>query len=201
MLAITLRHVNSFLIISDMNEWPIPVGSVPSGAKNPISGTPVFLYNPISSETSDWTVLSWNPVSCDTTNSDHFSTPDCPESDRNRSDPEIGSHRFWMYESDRNSMDPTNGYQRKTADYIGIRQKVTDRIRLAVLQRIWYPFDRIRCPTFDLGGSVFQTSWTEIYTVKKKGILPNFSSLACFYETILSSVVEKSFRNFHAELF
>jgi hypothetical protein len=39
------------------------------------------------------------------------------------------------------------------------------------------------------------------YTVKKKGILPNFYGLALFYETILSSVAQKSFRNFHTELF
>lgn len=38
------------------------------------------------------------------------------------------------------------------------------------------------------------------YTVKK-GVLPNFQRLALSYETILSLVSRKSFRNFHTELF
>jgi hypothetical protein len=98
--------------------------------KNPINGTPVFLYNPTISDDKNWTFLSWNPGSCETANSDYFLTSDYPESYRKRTDPEIGSDRFLMYGSGWNSMNPTSRYQRKTVDRIGIRQRVIDRIRL-----------------------------------------------------------------------
>ena len=39
------------------------------------------------------------------------------------------------------------------------------------------------------------------YTLKKKGVLPNFEGSAPFYETILSSVARKWFCRFHTELF
>jgi hypothetical protein len=90
-------------------------------------------------------------MSCETTKSDHFLTPDYPGSHRKRTDPEIGSDPFRLWESCQNSVDPVSGYQRKTMDSIGIRQKVNDRIRFAVWQRIWNPSDRIRCTRFDLG--------------------------------------------------
>ncbi len=75
-------------------------------------------------------------MSCETTNSDHFLTPDYPKSHRKRTDSEIESDRFQLYESGQNSVNPISEYERKTADSIGIRQKVNDRIRLAVWQRI-----------------------------------------------------------------
>jgi hypothetical protein len=90
-------------------------------------------------------------MSDETTNSDHFLTPDYPESHRKRTDPKIRSDRFRMYESGRNSVNPISGYQRKTVDSIGIRQEVNDRIRLAVSQRIKNPSDRIRRTDFDPG--------------------------------------------------
>ena len=111
----------------------------------------IFVYNLTSSDTGDWTVLSRNPMSCETTNSDHFLTSDYPESHRKRPDPEIGSDQFRMYEFGRNSRNPISGYQRKTVDTVGIWRKVTDRIRLAVKQRIQNPSDRIRRTHFDLG--------------------------------------------------
>ena len=135
-----------------MQQQLAPVGSNWPTRKNPINGTPTFIYNPTSSDSSDWTVLSWNPVSCEPTNIDHFQTLDYPEWDRKWSDPEIGSGRFRLYGSDRNSTNPIIGYQRKTADHIGIRQQVIDRIRFSVSQRILCPSDRIRCTRFDLGG-------------------------------------------------
>ena len=150
----TSNRISSYLCYSD--------------TKKTINETPVFLYNPASSDTSDWTVLSWNPVSCETTNSDHFLIPDYPESHRNRTDAEIGSDRFRLYESDRNLVNPVSGYQRKTVDSIGIRQKVTDRIRLAVWQRIKYPPDRIRCTHFDLGcflSSLYMISYFGIFRI------------------------------------
>jgi hypothetical protein len=110
-----------------------------------------FYHSPTSSDVSNWGVLSWNPVSSQTTNSDHFLIPDDPESCRMRTDPKIGSDRFRLYESDRNAVNPISGYQWKTVDMIGIRWKVTDRIRLAVWQRNWNPSDRIRRTHFDLG--------------------------------------------------
>ena len=97
--------------------------------KNPMDGTSPFLCNPTSSDTSNWRVLSWNPVSSPTTNSDHFLIPDGPESLRMPTDPKIGSDRFRLHRSDRNSVNPISGYQRKTVDIIGIWWKVTDRIR------------------------------------------------------------------------
>ena len=42
---------------------------------------------------------------------------------------------------------------------------------------------------------------TKDCTVKKKGVLPNFEGLALFYETILSFVAWKTFRNFHTKPF
>ena len=92
-------------------------------------------------------------MSCEPTNNDHFQTPDYPESDRKWSDLEIGSGRFRMHGSDRNSTNPISRYQRNIASHIGIRQKVTDRIRFTVQQRILNPSDRIRCTHFDLGSS------------------------------------------------
>jgi len=90
-------------------------------------------------------------MSCEITNSDYFLTPDCLESHQKRPDPEIGPDRFRPYESGRNSANPISGYQRKAVDSIGIRQKVPDRIRSAVWQRIKNPSDRIRRTNFDLG--------------------------------------------------
>ncbi len=123
--------------------------------KNPMDGTSPILSNPTSSDTSNWGVLSWNPVSSQATNSDHFLIPDNPESRRMRTDPKIGSDRFRLYESDRNAVNSISGYQRKIVDMTGIRWEVTDRIRLPVWQRIWYPSDRIRRTHFDLGLSFF----------------------------------------------
>jgi hypothetical protein len=111
--------------------------------KNPMVGTRPFLYNRTSSDTSDWRVLSQNPVSSEMTNSDHFLIPDGPQLHRIRTDPKIGSDRFRLYEPDRNSVNPISGYQRKTVDRIGIRRKVTDRILLAVWQQIKNPSGRI----------------------------------------------------------
>ncbi len=70
------------------------------------------------------------------TNSDHFLIPDGPESHRIRTDPKIESDQFRLHELDRNSVNPISSYQRKTVDRIGIRRKVTYRIRLVEWQRI-----------------------------------------------------------------
>jgi len=122
MLANKLNHIHSFLIISDMHisNWFLSDLCYLTREK-PINGTSVFLHNPASSDTSNSTVLSWNTVSCETTNSDHFLTPDSSESHRKPTDPESGSDRFRLYESGRNSVNPISGYQRKPVDSTGIR--------------------------------------------------------------------------------
>ena len=50
-----------------------------------------------------------------------------------------------------NSPYPISGFQTKMKDYIGIRQKATDRIRSSRLAKISYPSDKVRCTRFDLG--------------------------------------------------
>ncbi len=135
-----------------------------------MDGTCRFLFNPRSSDASNWGVLAWNPVSSQTANSDDFLIPCDPESRRMRTDPKIGSDRFRLYESDQNALNPLSGYQRKTVDIIWVWWKVTDQIRLAVLQRNWNPSDRIRRTCFDLGmGSMTLNRNITIFRPNQKG--------------------------------